>query len=106
MHGRTGKRLVVVFNQTRSHITRVEYRCFRRFTQTIVTVRQRVREGPQHHAVVAEERLYPADRLRLIIIEPVRRIGRLHDSWHRQVRFELFRTTTWAGAWPTAAMRS
>ena len=43
------------------NVTGVEYGCLRSFQQSVVTVRENVRQRPQHHAVVAAEGFDAAD---------------------------------------------
>src|SRR6185295_20272334 len=64
------------------------------------------RQRTQHHAVVSEERFHTSDRFRLIVVEAITRIARLHDPRHRQKRFEFLCTATGTATWSTATVWS
>src|ERR1700682_5394934 len=99
-------------------VARIQHCGFRCFTQTVVTVGQRVSQGAQHHAVVSEKGFDASDRLRKVKVEFVsRRVrcsrfnpiatapGTDYNARHGEEWFAFLRATARARPRPPAAMR-
>src|ERR1041385_7022081 len=71
VHRWTVEGLLEVCCQTIGDIASVQDCSLSGFTQAVMTMSQCVRQGAQHHSIVAIERLNSTNRSRLIVIESV-----------------------------------
>src|ERR1043166_9621531 len=69
VHRWTIERLIEVCCQTVGDIASVQDSSLRGFTQAVMTVSQCVRQGAQHHSIVAIKRLNSTNGSRLIVFE-------------------------------------